>query len=221
MDIKLAEWSGAVSTPEFILSLFLTFIFGFILKMHFVHYGGVIGNRYGFSRILPTIALTTLFVITIVKSSLALSLGLVGALSIVRFRTPIKEPEELAYIFTAIAIGLGFGAGHMLITSIATTFILIVTTRLKRFNKQKNKSMYLFLEIENEKVNHNDINDIIFKTIDSADLRRYDTSKEISILHYILNIRNNSDLDKIISSLKKKYKNASISFFDSNDAPKI
>lgn len=159
--------------------------------------------------------------ITIVKSSLALSLGLVGALSIVRFRTPIKEPEELAYIFTAIAIGLGFGAGHMLITSIATTFILIVTTRLKRFNKQKNKSMYLFLEIENEKVNHNDINDIIFKTIDSADLRRYDTSKEISILHYILNIRNNSDLDKIISSLKKKYKNASISFFDSNDAPKI
>ena len=54
--------------------------------------------------------MTTLLVIAVVKSSLALSLGLVGALSIVRFRTPIKEPEELAYIFLAIALGLCLGA---------------------------------------------------------------------------------------------------------------
>ena len=60
--------------------------------------------------VLPVICLTTLLVISVVKSSLALSLGLVGALSIVRFRTPIKEPEELAYIFLAIAIGLALGA---------------------------------------------------------------------------------------------------------------
>ena len=49
-------------------------------------------------------------VITIVKSSLALSLGLVGALSIVRFRTPIKETEELIMLFINLAIGLGLGA---------------------------------------------------------------------------------------------------------------
>ncbi len=51
----------------------------------------------------------TLLVISIVKSSLALSLGLVGALSIVRFRTAIKDPEELIYLFFSIAIGLGMG----------------------------------------------------------------------------------------------------------------
>jgi hypothetical protein len=63
-------------------------------------------------------------IITIVKSSLALSLGLVGALSIVRFRTPVKEPEELAYLFMAIAIGLGMGADYRLETSVGTILIL-------------------------------------------------------------------------------------------------
>ena len=53
--------------------------------------------------------MTTMLIITVVKSSLALSLGLVGALSIVRFRAAIKEPEELAYLFLTIAIGLALG----------------------------------------------------------------------------------------------------------------
>lgn len=57
-------------------------------------------------------------VIFVVKSSLALSLGLVGALSIVRFRTPIKGPEELVYLFLSIAIGLGFGAGFTNLTTL-------------------------------------------------------------------------------------------------------
>ena len=68
------------------------------------------------------LSLITFLVILIVKSSLALSLGLVGALSIVRFRTPIKEPEELIYLFLAIALGLGYGAGQI----IPTTSIAII-----------------------------------------------------------------------------------------------
>ena len=54
--------------------------------------------------------MTTYIVIMVVKNSLALSLGLVGALSIVRFRAAIKEPEELVYLFLIIAAGLGCGA---------------------------------------------------------------------------------------------------------------
>ena len=50
------------------------------------------------SHIIPLLSASTFLVILVVKSSLALSLGLVGALSIVRFRTPIKEPEELVYL---------------------------------------------------------------------------------------------------------------------------
>jgi len=67
-----------------------------------------------------------IIIITIIKSSIALSLGLVGALSIVRFRTPIKEPEELLYIFVAIAIGLGLGANQVMVTVIGFAVIVAV-----------------------------------------------------------------------------------------------
>ena len=62
----------------------------------------------------------------IVKNSLALSLGLVGALSIVRFRAAIKEPEELVYLFLIIATGLGCGAGQLKITIVGIIFALLI-----------------------------------------------------------------------------------------------
>ena len=64
-----------------------------------------------------------ILIISIIKSSIALSLGLVGALSIVRFRTPIKEPEELLYLFVAIAVGLGLGANQVVATFVGFTTI--------------------------------------------------------------------------------------------------
>ena len=69
---------------------------------------------------------TMILIITVIKTSIALSLGLVGALSIIRFRTPIKEPEELAYIFIAIAIGLGLGANQVLATVVGFSVVAIV-----------------------------------------------------------------------------------------------
>ena len=72
-----------------------------------------------FSKNFVVLGVTTTIVIMIVKSSLALSLGLVGALSIVRFRAAIKEPEELVYLFLIIAIGLGCGANQLVIITTA------------------------------------------------------------------------------------------------------
>ena len=83
-------------------------------------------GRQHVAPIIPIMSLITFLIIMVVKSSLALSLGLVGALSIVRFRTPIKEPEELVYLFLSISLGLGFGAGLTLITSCSFIVIIIV-----------------------------------------------------------------------------------------------
>ncbi|RMD85490.1 MAG: DUF4956 domain-containing protein, partial [Candidatus Dadabacteria bacterium] len=88
-------------------------IIGVVIRWHFIKFSSVLGNKRDSSAIFPFILLITLLVITVVKSSLALSLGLVGALSIVRFRTPIKEPEELGYLFLSIASGLGLGANQI------------------------------------------------------------------------------------------------------------
>ena len=68
--------------------------------------------------------------ISVVKSSLSLSLGLVGALSIVRFRAAIKDPEERVYLFLCIGIGLAFGAGQpwiaVALVVVATVFVLVL-----------------------------------------------------------------------------------------------
>lgn len=80
------------------------------------------------TRVFPLLTLVTTAVIAVVKSSLALSLGLVGALSIVRFRAAIKEPEELVYLFLCIAIGLSLGAEQpllaLVLVLVASLFIL-------------------------------------------------------------------------------------------------
>lgn len=80
------------------------------------------------ARVFPMLTLVTTGVIAVVKSSLALSLGLVGALSIVRFRAAIKDPEELVYLFLCIAVGLSLGAEQPLIAlsmvGVATIFII-------------------------------------------------------------------------------------------------
>ena len=76
------------------------------------------------ARIFPLLTMVTIGVIAVVKSSLALSLGLVGALSIVRFRAAIKDPEELVYLFLCIGVGLALGAEQPLL---AIAIVVVVT----------------------------------------------------------------------------------------------
>jgi len=81
------------------------------------------------ARVFPLLTLVTIAVIAVVKSSLALSLGLVGALSIVRFRAAIKDPEELVYLFLCIGVGLALGAQQawlaFVLVLVATLFVLV------------------------------------------------------------------------------------------------
>ncbi len=115
-----------VGLADFLLNLSLAAALALIVAAVYVRVSTSMSNRRMFARNFLFIALTTTLVITVVKSSLALSLGLVGALSIVRFRTAIKDPEELAYLFLTIGIGLGCGAGQRMITIVATGLITIV-----------------------------------------------------------------------------------------------
>jgi hypothetical protein len=81
------------------------------------------------ARVFPLLTLVTIAVISVVKASLSLSLGLVGALSIVRFRAAIKDPEELVYLFLCIGIGLSLGAAQpwiaISLVAAATLFVLV------------------------------------------------------------------------------------------------
>jgi uncharacterized membrane protein YhiD involved in acid resistance len=130
MDLKQtlldSFWNPAAldSLPEVVLGLLAAALLSWLLARAYIRFGSSMSNRREFAHNFLPLAVTTTLIISIVKSSLALSLGLVGALSIVRFRAAIKEPEELAFLFLAIAIGLGMGAGQGLITTAALVVIL-------------------------------------------------------------------------------------------------
>jgi hypothetical protein len=85
------------------------------------------------ARVFPLLTMVTIAVIAVVKSSLALSLGLVGALSIVRFRAAIKDPEELVYLFLCIGVGLALGAEEpwlaFVLVAVATVLVFVIDRR--------------------------------------------------------------------------------------------
>ena len=81
-----------ISIGSFVVSIFLSFILSFLLSKIYRAQSNSFSNPETLAKVLPILSIGTTIIIVVVKSSLALSLGLVGALSIVRFRTPIKEP---------------------------------------------------------------------------------------------------------------------------------
>ena len=112
----------------FILSLICSVILSLLIQLFYVKFSSTLSNRMNFSKNFVILGTTTCIIIVIVKNSLALSLGLVGALSIVRFRAAIKEPEELVYLFLVIAVGLGCGAGQIKVITVGIlTSLLIIS----------------------------------------------------------------------------------------------
>jgi uncharacterized membrane protein YhiD involved in acid resistance len=97
-----------------------------LLSVIYLYTGNALSNKKRLAAIFPLMSLTTMLIISIIKVSLTLSLGLVGALSIIRFRAAIKDPEELVYIFLTITLGLGFGAGQIGLTSVFFGVMLVV-----------------------------------------------------------------------------------------------
>lgn len=215
------------SIGSLILNLIVGAIMAFILKAHYKRFSSTLNNRDDFGNIFPFILLTTTLVISIVKSSLALSLGLVGALSIVRFRTPIKEPEELAYLFICIAAGLGLGANQTLPTVVAVLIILFIMylTKNKKISDHE-KNMFLSIECnidkDDEKKNLiKNINKIIGEDVLRFDLRRLDYRQNFLDITYQINVSDLEVLEKIIDKLKKVYPNISITYLDQNQVPSI
>jgi uncharacterized membrane protein YhiD involved in acid resistance len=159
----------------------------------------------------------------IVKNSLALSLGLVGALSIVRFRAAIKEPEELVYLFLIITAGLGCGSGQLKITIVGIAFsllIIFIYYKLLSTKKIEYAELINLAVVFNQNINQNDITKIIedLKKV-STELNFVSMSKTSNTTNLNLDIRPKKfeELIKITDLIKKKYKNAKIIVARSNN----
>ena len=218
-----------VGAPLNLMSLLINLgvgiVLALLLRLHFERFGSTLSNRWEFAQTFPFILLTTVLVITVVKSSLALSLGLVGALSIVRFRTPVKEPEELAYLFFAIAMGLGLGADQTLPTVVAALSILVVLGGLRWARSGRDQSnLYLSIDMPGasqpgERVDQ--LSQIISRHAQASDLRRLDARDEGLEVTYFVDLEESRRLSDLLEELSRTFPGIGVSFIDQNQMPSV
>ncbi len=212
----LATESIKVSMAGYIVNLCLSAILSLVLSYVYIKYGTSLSNRRMFAKNFVLLTMVTMLVITIVKSSLALSLGLVGALSIVRFRAAIKEPEELSYLFFAIAIGLGFGANQCLITIFAFVIIVGMIILKSRFSKSEdNQNLYLTItSYAPGKIALEEIIEILKQYAQAVNMKRFDETKELIEASFLVEFNSFEQLNKIKSKLQMLNESTRITFLD-------
>jgi uncharacterized membrane protein YhiD involved in acid resistance len=214
----LASQTPSIEIPDFGINLIITLILVMLISVVYVRFGTSISNRKMFAKNLALIALTTMLIITIVKSSLALSLGLVGALSIVRFRTPIKEPEELAYLFLSIGTGLGLGAGQRAVTIIGCVFILVfICLRQRRKKADREKGMHLSIASDIQADNIlDDVISILEKYCQEVKLRRLDETESAWQSDFFVFFDDYAQLRKAKLELRALENGMKITFMDNH-----
>ena len=199
-DIANQFGSQESTLIDFLINILITIILSFIIGLIYSKYGNSLSNRKKLTQTFVLIAVTVMLVISIVKSSLALSLGLVGALSIVRFRTAIKEPEELVYFFVAIALGLGMGANQRIITLVGA-IIIVAYIVIQNINAAKNviqqNLIVTISNINDKSLDESKIIELLDKHASKMDLRRIDEAGDSTELSLNVEFR---DLKSILDA---------------------
>lgn len=213
----LATQSYQVPVSGFALNLLTVGVLSFILSQVYIHYGSNISNRRQFARNFIIIAMTTMLIISVVKSSLALSLGLVGALSIVRFRTAIKEPEELSFLFLNIAIGLGLGADQRTITVFGILIVLSIVILRKKFTQSPKLDQNLHLTISSynpNKIQLSTLVSILNKHCSAVNLKRFDETNETLESSFLVSFDDFGHIESLKNELNTVSKSVKITFLD-------
>lgn len=140
---KFLEEFSAISISELMIAILLSCILGlFIVFIYRVTYSGAVYSR-SFSAGLVLLCMVTSLVILTISSNIVLSLGMVGALSIVRFRTAVKEALDTIFMFWAIVAGIVAGAGYISVAVISTLLIGLLFVILSMNRRMLSSRSYL------------------------------------------------------------------------------
>ena len=186
-----AASSSDISATKVVEILFLALILSMLMFFTYkISFSGVMYNRK-FNISLVMITMVTTMVLIVIGGDISLSLGMVGALSIIRFRTAIKDPRDSGYIFWSIAIGISTGTQNYTIALVGSTFIAIVLTFFK-VGKLTEENRYLIIiraEIESEE----DIIACIFNNFHNSQLRAKNSTEDNIEIVYQIKLKKNND----------------------------
>ena len=199
----------------YFINMVILAISGFLIRTSLVLSGQKWANTYHHLATYIFLPVTGYLITTIIKGDLALSLGMIGALSIVRFRTPVKSPLELVMFFALITIGIGVAVNYKL--SVLLTFIIIflitLFTYVQKYYKDKDKT-FISSSYDEGTVSHTlevKSKSKISLLEKSKNLEGYYFNKQENSYNYRLVFTNKLDLDSIKVDLEK---NADIEFID-------
>ena len=203
---------------ETALHLLLAGFLGVYLRFLFRRVGTTNSDAELISRVFPLLTVITTGVISIVRDSAGLALGMLGALSIVRFRAAIKEPEELVYLFLCIAVGLSLGAGQpflaLALVVVATLFVAGMHVAGK--NRREHRLM-LTITGDSEKY-FSDSHTTAFATVKSltehCSLQRMDIENGRGQLRVCLPRVGSSDVDSLIVKLRREMPDCEFSYMN-------
>ena len=169
------ESTGTLSNQQIMVNLVMSLILGLVVFASYLytHAGSIYSTKFNISLVMLTIV--TCIVMTVIQNNIALSLGTIGALSIVRFRTAIKDPRDTIYIFWAISMGLCCGISCF---TIAVLGALVIFVFLLLFGRIKNTDR-LLLVIRGGRKEERDIESTVFKYFQGkVNLRVKNTDKD-------------------------------------------
>ncbi len=210
--------NSQINIQDLLISSAVLIVLALILEFTYYKCAYSLSNKKLFAKNFILTAFTTMVIIAIVKTSLALSLGLVGALSIVRFRAAIKEPEELAYLFFTIAIGLGMGAGQVVVTVISSLILFSIVWVRFFITKGKNDFQNLFLTINTspKNIEFDQVTELVKKHFSKSQLKRFDESEDSLEASFYIDTKKINSIQAFKKDIDLISKSVNVAFVDNN-----
>ena len=211
-----------INIGNFVIAILLSLILAYLIKFTYIKVSTSLNDKEHFSETFVPLAIITTLVITVIKFSLALSLGLVGALSIVRFRAAIKEPEELVYLFFIIGIGLANGANQFLVSILATLITISILYFRKLYNDKikvnnitASSTNILQIQIKKGSNNLEEIINQLKNKVEYIKLKSLSSDEELAQYNFWFDINKKefSSFIKKIEEISSKNKNVSIQIY--------
>lgn len=206
---SLITTSGALTLKDVIINFLAACIISILIYTSYriSHSGAVYSHRFNVSLVM--LVLVTTLVMNVIGNNIALSLGMVGALSIVRFRTAIKDPRDTAYIFWAIAVGICCGVSDYLIAGIGT-FIIFMFLVFFGFVRDNERILLVLKLAAGEMENVEDMITSLFRgkavlRVQNVEEDRAEMIYEVSELHMKKAEKINGNCAKKISGMEGVY----------------
>lgn len=194
----LIENNVGISVTQILISMCITVLLSmFIYWVYKKTYSGVMYSK-NFNITIMLISTVTSMVMMIIGSNLALSLGMVGALSIIRFRSAIKDPKDIGFLFWGIAIGLSTGTGIYIIGIIGSIFIAFLLFIFDR--GIYNDNCYLLI-VKGNDINFDKIESIIKEHTNKFNLKMKNSTDIFTEATYEIKLKRNED-NEILRELK-------------------